>query len=91
MRKIHNFTMSGEIGDDSKIIKSRETFERTLVQQMRDRGYVPVLDMAPQFNLSYLEKKNTYGFMLTMFGVYVGKKKAMILEGFTGHEFVPRP
>lgn len=90
MRKIHNFTQSGEIGDDSKIIRTRENLERLMVQQMRDKGYVPVLDMAPQFNLTYIEAKNTYGFLLTMFGVYVGKSKAHKLEGFTGHEFIPR-
>ena len=45
MRKIHNFTITGTIGDDSHFIKARETYERTIVQQMRDKGYVPVLDM----------------------------------------------
>lgn len=90
MRKIHNFTVTGTIGDDSQFIKARELYERTLVQQMRDKGYIPVLDMSPQFSITYIEKKNQYGFLLVMFGVYVGKSKAYKYEGFSGQEFIPK-
>lgn len=91
MRKnIHNFTISGIIRDDSQIIKSREHYERLLIQQMRDGGYVPILDMLPQFTLKYVEKNNNYAFTLTMFGVFVGKKKSKDIEGFSGQEFIPR-
>jgi hypothetical protein len=91
MRKnIHNFTMSGVIKDDSLIIKSREHYEKTLVQQMRDGGYVPILDMLPQFNLKYVERTSQYAFILTMFGVFIGKKKSQGIEGFSGQEFIPR-
>jgi len=91
MRKnIHNFTMSGIIKDDSLIIKSREHYERTLVQQMRDGGYVPVLDMLPQFNLKYVERTGHFAFILTMFGIFIGKKKAQTTEGFSGQEFISR-
>lgn len=90
MRKIHNFTITGTIGDDAHFIKARETYERTMLQQMRDKGYVPVLDMNPQFSLSYIEAKNQYGFILTMFGVFVGKNKAHQYEGFSDQKFIPR-
>lgn len=90
MRKIHNFSIAGVIGDDSQIIRARELYERTIIQQMRDRGYVPVLDMAAQFNISYVPQKNQYGFILTMFGVFVGTSKSQHIEGFSGREFIPR-
>lgn len=90
MRKIHNFMITGTIGDDAHFIKAREEYERTMTQDMRYRGYVPVLDMVPQFSLTYIEKKNQYGFTLTMFGVYVGKIKAMQYEGFSDQKFIPR-
>lgn len=90
MRKIHNFTITGTIGDDAHFIKARENYERLMVQQMRDKGYVPVLDMNPQFNLSYIESKNQYGFVLTMFGVYVGTRKSQKYEGFSDNKFIPR-
>ena len=90
MRKIHNFTIAGVIGDDSQIIRSRELYERTILQDMRDKGYVPVLDMLPQFNITYVQQQNKYGFTLTMFGVFVGRSKAQRIEGFSGQEFIPR-
>lgn len=90
MRKIHNFTITGTIGDDSHFIKARENYERIIIQQMRDKGYVPVLDMAPQFNLRYVESKNHYGFVLTLFGIFVGKSKALKYEGFSDQKFIPR-
>ena len=90
MRKIHNFTLTGFIGDDSQFIRARELYERTLVQQMRDKGYVPVLDMSPQFSLTYIEKKDQYGFILVMFGVYVGKSKSNKYEGFADQRFIPK-
>lgn len=89
-KQIHNFTVSGVIKDDSHLIQAREHYERLLVQQMRDGGYVPVLDMSPQFNLMYVQMKNQYAFNLTMFGVFVGKKKASLLEGFSGTDFIKR-
>jgi hypothetical protein len=90
MRKIHNFTITGTIGDDAHFIKARENYERIIVQQMRDKGYVPVLDMNPQFSLSYIEQKNQYGFILIMFGVFVGKAKSFQYEGFSDQKFIPR-
>lgn len=89
-KTIHNFIISGTIKDDSMIIKSREHFERLLTQRMRDSGYVPVLDMLPQFKLSYVPSNEQFTFELTMYGVYVGKKKSRELEGFTGQSFIKR-
>lgn len=90
MRKIHNFTITGTIGDDAHFIRARENYERIMIQQMREKGYVPVLDMNPQFMVNYVEHKNQYGFMLTMFGVYVGKSKSQKYEGFSDQKFIPR-
>jgi len=90
MRKIHNFTVTGIIPSDSEFIKCRELFERTIVQGMRDGGYVPVLDVLPQFSVSYNMSQDNYTFSLTMFGIFIGKKKSHIIEGFTGQEFIPR-
>jgi len=89
-RNIKAFLIGGVIKDDASIGKSRLMYERTLLQQMRDRGYVPVLDLEPQFSIKYNENKDTYSFNLEMFGVYVGKKKAQEIEGFSGQQFYKR-
>ena len=82
--------MSGVIKDDSKFQSSRENYERLLVQQMRDKGYILVLDMMPQFSVKYNEEKDHYTFNLVMYGIYLGKKKAKEYEGFSGQSLIPK-
>lgn len=86
-KKIHNFTLDGLIGDESDIPRIRELTEQSLTTMMRDGGYVPVLDLIPQFHVNYLRESETFEFVLTMFGVYVGKKKSWEIEGFSGQTF----
>lgn len=89
-RKIHDFWINGVILDDSKITSSRENFERMLVQQMRDKGYVPVLDMQPQFSIKYNNDANTYNFILVMYGIFLGKRKATQYIGFSGQSLISK-
>jgi len=90
MRKIHNFTISGVMGDDTHLVKARANHERLLLQQMHDRGYVPLLDINSEFKITYIERKNQYGFVLTMYGVFVGTQKAKTIVGFSDNKFIPR-
>jgi hypothetical protein len=89
-RNIKSFLISGVIKDDAGIGKTRAMYERIQLQDMRDKGYVPVLDLEPQFSIKYNEQKDSYSFFLEMFGVYVGKKKAKEIEGFSGQNFFKR-
>jgi hypothetical protein len=89
-KNIRSFIRSGVFKDDAAVIRVREMHEKLLLQEMRDRGYVPVLDLESQFSLTYNEKKDNYSFYLEMFGVYVGKKKALDIEGFSGQQFYKR-
>jgi hypothetical protein len=50
---------------------------------MRENGYVPVLDLGPFFSTK-LEKDGHYSFLLTVYGVYVGRKKSWKIEGMDG-------
>ena len=89
-RNIKSFLIGGVIKDDSSIGKAREMYERLTLQDMRDKGYVPVLDLEPQFQIHYNHTKDNYSFHLEMFGVYVGKNKAKEIEGFSGQQFIKR-
>ena len=89
-KNIKSFIVSGVIKDDSAIGRVRQMQEKLLLEDMRDRGYVPVLDLDPQFSISYNESRDNYSFYLEMFGVYVGKKKALEIEGFSGQQFYNR-
>lgn len=89
-KTIRQFMTAGQIKSDKDIGRLREMHERLLVQDMLARGYVPVLDMETQWQIQYQEKKDTYGFHLIMFGVYLGKKKALDYIGFSGQQFIKR-
>ena len=80
-KTINKFSFEGEIADDSDFIRIRSEFEWHLVRSMRDDGYVPVIGLGPLFSTKYHEEKNKYSFVLTVYGVYVGKKKVANLEG----------
>lgn len=89
-RNIKTFWINGVIGDDSDIIRLRDMYQRLLIDEMRTKGYVPVLDLDPQFSLKYNIEKDQYNFNLEMYGVFVGKRKAFEIEGFSGQQFLPR-
>lgn len=89
-KNIKSFLMSGVIKDETVIGKYRENYERLLLQDMRVKGYVPVLDLEPQFSIKYNESKDNFSFFLEIFGVYVGKRKAHEIEGFSGQNFYKR-
>lgn len=89
-RNIKTFWINGVIRDDSDIIRLREMYEHLLLDEMRTKGYVPVLDLDTQFSLKYNVEKDEYNFNIEMYGVYVGKKKSREIEGFSGQQFIPR-
>ena len=85
-RNIKTFLISGVVSE-SGVSKARESYERILLQDMRSKGYVPMLDLESQFSIKYNITKDNYSFFLEMFGVYVGRKKAQEIEGFSGQKF----
>lgn len=89
-RKIKNFYVNGVIRSDSDIIRLRAMHEKLLIDEMRTSGYVPVLDIDPQFSIKYNQEKDNYSFHLEIHGVYLGKRKAWEFEGFSGQDFIPR-
>ena len=89
-KNIKSFIVSGVIKDDAAFRRIRELQEKLLLEDMRARGYVPVLDLEAQFSIKYNEAKENYSFYLEMFGVYVGKKKSLEVEGFSGQQFYKR-
>jgi hypothetical protein len=89
---VKKFQMQSQIGDDSSFIRQRETQEKLLTEQMRDMGYVPVLDLGPFWSTSLLREPDDIGqydtvkyeSTLTMYGTFVGKRKACQYLGMDG-------
>ena len=75
MRKIKPMTLPGTFGEEAKF-KARDKFQIVLEEQLRERGYVPVIDRNTEWYTSWDEEREIYNFELVMYGVYVGAKKA---------------
>lgn len=89
-KKIKKFGMDGVIADDSMLPGKKDNYRRIIEDSMRTAGYVPVLDIDPQFILIYDESKDVYIFDFFWYGIYVGKKKSYEIEGFSGQRYLPR-
>jgi hypothetical protein len=75
-KPIKNFDIDGIIHDDSALSRLKIEYESLLATEMRLSGYVPRIDIAPDFTLQYNHDKKYFEFKLTMYGIYVGKKKS---------------
>lgn len=83
-KSIKRFTISGQIQDEAKTMRLRSEYYRLVISEMKLAGYVPRLDIDQDFTLDYNEKKQCFEFELTIYGVYVGKKKSEWILGIDG-------
>ena len=83
-KPIKRFQIDGNIHDDSAIARLRDEYDRLLVSEMRLSGYVPRLDIAQDFTIEYNYEKQYFEFTVSMYGVFVGKKKSEWITGIDG-------
>lgn len=84
--RIKNFTQSGSFKDDKDILLIKDKYCNLIEDQMRAAGRVPVLNITPLWRTSWDADRQAYNFELTMFGVYVGKRKAETITGWDSAE-----
>ena len=80
-KAIKRFSLDGNIHDDSAIARLRVEYSKLLTAEMRLSGYVPRLDINPDFTLSYNEEKRYFEFKLSLYGIYIGKKQSEWILG----------
>ena len=87
-KRIKRFQINVEFRDDSDMIRVKHQYESLLIHQMRGQGYVRVLDIDTAFSVEFTGE--TWKFLMTLHGVYVGKKQAWLSEGITQGKMIPR-
>lgn len=85
-KKITRFGLEGEIYDDSAIPRLRSQYTQMIISRMRHDGYVPRYDIDTEFSLGYNGK--TFDFKISIYGVYVGKKRAKCIQGIDKNEII---
>jgi len=83
-KPIKRFYLDGIIHDDSMIGRLKIEYIRLLVSEMKLSGYVPRIDLDPDFTIRYNEIKNFFEFELSIQAVYAGKRKSEWIAGIDG-------
>lgn len=84
--KIKEIVLTGTYKDDKDILKIKDQYQSLLEDKMRAAGRVPVLNINPLWRTSWDNDKEHYDFEITMFGVYIGKRKAQEVIGWDSLE-----
>jgi len=87
-KPIKRFQVKVEFLDDSDMVRVKHQYESMLTHQMRDKGYLRVLDIDTNFSVEF--DGTTWMFLMTLYGTYVGKKKAWQHEAITQGKLIPR-
>jgi hypothetical protein len=88
-KPIKKFSLDGQIFDEGHIPRLKSEYARLILLQMRSVGYVPRFDIAPDFTLEYEEKKEIFYFKISIYGIYVGKRKSEWILGIDEHRVIP--
>jgi hypothetical protein len=81
-RRIKKFGLDGVIHDEGRIPRLKDQYIFMVVTSMKSQGYVPRYDIDPDFTVSY--NGRGFDFELSIYGVFVGRKKAEWIEGLDG-------
>jgi len=80
-KPIKRFGLDGIIHDDADLVRLKMEYVKLVLNQMRMSGYVPRFDIDTDFTISYNHKKEYYEFELSIYAVFVGKKKSKWILG----------
>lgn len=88
-RHIKKFSIEGVIGNETTWSQTRWHVERSLEDIVRAKGYLPVRDIDTGFFIQYDPVKDFYKVEITMYGIYVGKRKASEWDGYLMGKLLP--
>jgi len=80
-KTIKRFHLDGIIQDESSLGRLKQEYIRLLSSEMRLSGYVPRIDIDPDFTIDYDDRKQYFKFEISMHGVHVGKRKSEWIIG----------
>lgn len=72
--EIKRFYLTGEITSD-KFLEAREALIKDVEDNMRDEGYVPVLDLLPQFTRNFNPESEVFNFELSVYGAKCNEER----------------
>lgn len=86
-KNIKRFHIEGQIYDEADIPKIKDQYIQLLGTMMQAKGFVPRFDIDSDFTVKYNGK--TFDFILSVYGVFVGRKRAQCLSGVDKNTPIP--
>lgn len=92
-KSIKRFAIEGTLYDESHTDRLKHEYVALLVLQMKADGYVVRADIDPDWTMSYMSPAKGFKFKLSVYGAYVGKKKAQEVDRLYGYkpQYVKKP
>ncbi|AXH49199.1 hypothetical protein HWB76_gp203 [Streptomyces phage Blueeyedbeauty] len=90
-KTIKRFGFEGKVNDDADFPRIRAQYESLILREMRELGYVPVLDLGPYWSTEYVKPDDAYEFVLSVYGVYLGRRRSWEVEGISNGREIKRP
>jgi hypothetical protein len=87
-KPIKRFHLDGKIHDDADLVRLKMEYVKLVLDQMRMSGYVPKFDIDTDFTIEYNHKKEYFEFELSIYAVFVGKKKSKWILGIHGNQVI---
>jgi hypothetical protein len=88
--EVVRFPLEGVLTDKLNLAQHKERMVHFLEGDMRDRGYVPLLDMEPHYTQSWNNEEEHFVFQLSVYGVHVGKEQAWRVSGISNGKTILR-
>jgi len=88
-KTLKRFGLEGIIHNDSVLWRIKEEYIRLLITEMQFSGYVPRIDIPPDFTIEYNQEKGYFEFKLSLYGIFVGKKKSKWIMGIDETRVIP--
>jgi hypothetical protein len=88
--EVTRFPLEGVLTDKLNLAQHKERMVHFLEGDMRDNGFVPLLDMEPHYTQSYDPAGEHFVFKLSVYGVFVGKEKAWDVSGMMSGKIIPK-
>jgi hypothetical protein len=80
-KTIKRFNLTGVIKDESALGRLKQEYVRLLTSEMKLAGYVPRIDIDPDFTIDFNEEKQYFEFEISLHGVYAGKRNSEWILG----------
>ena len=84
-KSIKRFWMDGVLYDEAHTDRLKQEYLALLVLQMKSEGYVVRADIDPDWTMEYIGSRKGFKFKLSVYGCYVGKRKAQQVDKMYGY------